>query len=123
MGFPAGFPDYRISGFADFRISGFPDFQDFWISGFPDFWRSLEVMLHLHVCHFPFIVVNLKWVFILRCMEDPGVSGSGGMSIFLVKFSGTWKNTSLPSSEENEKGEEKKGEPGERSNIETPNTW
>jgi hypothetical protein len=67
-GFPKfifGFPDFRIFGFPDFRISGFPDFQkknsDFRISrfifgfpDFPDFGRSLEGMLHLHVCHFPF---------------------------------------------------------------------
>ena len=79
----SGYPDFRISGFPDFRIPGFPKFifgfPDFRISGFPDsriskkknsdfrisrfifgfpdfpdFGTSLEGMLHLHVCHFPF---------------------------------------------------------------------
>ena len=32
--------------------------------------------MHLHVCHFPFIVVYLKWVFKSRSMADQGFAGS-----------------------------------------------
>ena len=53
-------------------------------SGFPDFWGSLEVSVHPHVCHFPFIVVYLKWVFGYKSTgttENPGfwiLTGGGG---------------------------------------------
>ena len=80
-----GFPDswisknyFRISGFSDFRISGFPDFQ---IPGFPDFGRSLEGMLHLHVCHFPFFDGYLKYWKNLRSMAAPQPAEPGGRGI------------------------------------------
>ena len=67
MGFPSGFPDFRISGFPDFQIPGFPDFG-----------RSLEGMLHLHVYHFPFFDGYLKCWKNLKGMEAAAPAEPGG---------------------------------------------